>query len=62
MNKKRILTLVIVILWVQQYEYIGINKGSVVVTFKYQKDGSNEVLDTKKITLVVDKNLNIKKK
>ena len=47
---------------VQHYEFIGINKGSVVVTFKYQKDGSNEVLDTKKITLVVDKNLNIKKK
>ena len=39
-----------------------IDKGSVVVTFKYQKDGSNEVLDTKKITLVVDKNLNIRKK
>ena len=47
---------------VQHYEFIGINKGSVVVTFKYQKDGSNEVLDTKKITLVVDKNLNIRKK
>lgn len=47
---------------VQHYEFIGINKGQVDIVFSYQKEGTKDIIDTKKYTLVVDKSLNIRKR
>lgn len=44
---------------VQTYSFEGVKKGNVVLTFKYMKADSDEIAQTKQITLSVDDNGNI---
>lgn len=46
----------------QHFEFIGLKKGKVDVTFEYKNIESTDTIKQEKITLVVDKKLNIKKK
>ncbi|MGN0537535.1 MAG: protease inhibitor I42 family protein [Acutalibacteraceae bacterium] len=44
---------------VQTYSFEGVKKGNVILIFKYMKADSDEIAQTKKITLYVDDNGNI---
>ena len=43
----------------QVYEFKGLTEGEVIITFKYQQNGSDEIAEIKTVTLTVDKNLNV---
>lgn len=46
----------------QHFEFIGLKKGKVDVTFEYKNIDATDTIKQEKITLIVDKNLNIRKK
>ena len=46
----------------QTYEIKGLKKGEVTILFTYQQVGSGDIGDEKKVTLVIDSNLNVKEK
>ena len=46
----------------QVYEFKGLHQGEVTVLLKYKKNGTTEIAEEKTIKLVVDENLDVKKK
>ena len=45
-----------------QFEFIGLKKGTVTITFECKNLETSDAIKQEKVTLVVDKKLNIKKK